>query len=372
MAYKKSRRKDDRYMISVTLGKGEDGKRIRKYFYGDTQREAREKRDAFLKGIKPAKEMSRMTLEKWSQIWLESYATGGVRNRANNQSIIKRFIDYIGDKGIEDIKPADIQSYAKTQSRFTKSHVDKVRRTLSNLFDSAVANNYLTSSPIKGIVWDYIKTGTHIMLSHDLIELVTDYWKVHQAGIWAMLMLYAGLRPSEAFALTRENIKEDRIIVTDGSHFEGGRLIITKNQVKTEAGQREIPIVPPLRPVIEAIPEEGLVCRSASGNGVSQAAARSGWKCLWSMLEELYNGRVPHKSGRRSDIYPEDWKYLPKVQMYDLRHTYCSMLYEADVDVKTAQYLMGHATLEMTLKIYTHLSEQKKKRSYDKLMEYFE
>ena len=89
------------------------------------------------------------------------------------------------------------------------------------------------------------------------------------------------------------------------------------------------------------------------------------------MLEELYNGRVPHKAGRRSDRFPEDWKYLPEVQMYDLRHTYCSMLYDADVDVKTAQYLMGHATLEMTLKIYTHLSEQKKQRSYEKLMKYF-
>ena len=75
-------------------------------------------------------------------------------------------------------------------------------------------------------------------------------------------------------------------------------------------------------------------------------------------------------AGRRSDRFPRDWKYLPDIKMYDLRHTYCSMLYDADVDVKTAQYLMGHASLEMTLKIYTHLSEQKKQRSYDKLFEY--
>ena len=88
------------------------------------------------------------------------------------------------------------------------------------------------------------------------------------------------------------------------------------------------------------------------------------------LFEELYNGRVPHMAGRRSDKFPRDWKYLPDIKMYDLRHTYCSMLYDADVDVKTAQYLMGHASLEMTLKIYTHLSEQKKQRSYDKLFEY--
>lgn len=57
---------------------------------------------------------------------------------------------------------------------------------------------------------------------------------------------------------------------------------------------------------------------------------------------------------------------------YDLRHTYCTMLYDADVDVKTAQYLMGHKTLDMTMRIYTHLSKQKQQRSYDKLMNAFE
>lgn len=33
------------------------------------------------------------------------------------------------------------------------------------------------------------------------------------------------------------------------------------------------------------------------------------------------------------------------------------MLYDAGVDVKSAQYFMGHSNLETTLKIYTHLSK---------------
>ena len=63
------------------------------------------------------------------------------------------------------------------------------------------------------------------------------------------------------------------------------------------------------------------------------------------------------------------WQSL-SVSMYDLRHSYCSMLYDAGVDVKTAQYLMGHSDLEVTLKIYTHLSEQKKQHSYDTLHDF--
>ena len=43
------------------------------------------------------------------------------------------------------------------------------------------------------------------------------------------------------------------------------------------------------------------------------------------------------------------------------------MLYDAGVDPKTAQKLMGHATLDMTLKIYTHLSDQKRREGLDKI-----
>lgn len=86
-------------------------------------------------------------------------------------------------------------------------------------------------------------------------------------------------------------------------------------------------------------------------------------------LENVLNGRDASAKGVRKDII-DKWKKMPEIHPYDLRHTYCSILYDAGVDVKTAQYLMGHATLEVTLKIYTHLTEERKERSYDKLFEY--
>jgi len=368
MPERKKMRKDGRYQVSLMLGYDDQGKVIRKYFYGKTQKEANAKKKAFEDGAKP---VEITTIGQWCDKWVTAYASGGYRNKLNTTSIINKFKEFIGRRLIVDVKPADIQEYARTQSAFSKSHVDKVRRTLTNLFSAAIDNGYLVESPVKGIVWEYVKTGTHKVVPPEIVKLLTDYWKIHPAGIWAMFMLYAGLRPSEAFALRRENITDDFINITDGSHFEHSKLVITEGDPKSDAGMRSVPVLPKLAHVFGALPEEGLVCLGATGKPVTEAAVRSGWKCLWNMLEELYNGRIPHKAGRRSDKYPEDWKYLPEIKMYDLRHTYCSMLYDADVDVKTAQYLMGHATLDMTLKIYTHLSEMKKQRSYEKLFAYF-
>lgn len=37
-----------------------------------------------------------------------------------------------------------------------------------------------------------------------------------------------------------------------------------------------------------------------------------------------------------------------------LRHTYITRLFEAGLDIKEIQYLAGHSTVDITLRIYTH------------------
>ena len=46
-----------------------------------------------------------------------------------------------------------------------------------------------------------------------------------------------------------------------------------------------------------------------------------------------------------------------------VRHTYATILYNAGVDIKSAQRFLGHADIKVTLKIYTHLSEQKEQEA---------
>ena len=53
-----------------------------------------------------------------------------------------------------------------------------------------------------------------------------------------------------------------------------------------------------------------------------------------------------------------------------IRHSYATMLYKSDVDIKTAQYLLGHKTVKTTLDIYTHLEEDLKIKNISKLNKY--
>ena len=42
------------------------------------------------------------------------------------------------------------------------------------------------------------------------------------------------------------------------------------------------------------------------------------------------------------------------ISAHILRHTYITSMFEAGLDIKEIQYLAGHSTVDMTLRVYTH------------------
>lgn len=385
MPKKQEKRKDGRYAVYLSLGFDPDtGKRVRKAFYGETQTEAKKKRDEWLKnqdkqiveGKKP------LTVSQWADRWLETAATGGYSMQLAHRGNMRLLTANVGNKLMKDVLPIDIQAFANTYSKHSKTYVAKIRHDVTNLFSYAVDNNIIPESPCRNIKWGNSGEGTHRALEPWERDLFTAHWNEHSAGIWAMLMLYAGMRPGEALALNWDNIRPNSILICDARHYENNMPVITEGQTKTDSGQREVPIVPPLKAMLDALPRKDgeLVCTSESGGPVTQSAYKRNWATFLNILRmkhlnlgEGFKGKGA--CGLRVDKLPEEtrsqWDNALNVTPYDLRHSYCSMLFDADVDVKTAQYLMGHKSLEITLKIYTHLSELKKQRSYDKLFAFF-
>ena len=54
------------------------------------------------------------------------------------------------------------------------------------------------------------------------------------------------------------------------------------------------------------------------------------------------------------------------IRPHDLRHSYCTMLRDAGVDLKVAMEWLGHADEKMILKIYDH-TDERIKSSVEKL-----
>ena len=53
-------------------------------------------------------------------------------------------------------------------------------------------------------------------------------------------------------------------------------------------------------------------------------------------------------------LYPD--KPLPHITPHVFRHTFCTNMANAGMDIKTLQYVMGHSDVGVTLNVYTQAS----------------
>ena len=61
---------------------------------------------------------------------------------------------------------------------------------------------------------------------------------------------------------------------------------------------------------------------------------------------------------------------LPNITPHVFRHTFCTNMANAGMDVKTLQYLMGHSDVGVTLNIYTHASYDRAAEQMTKLVDF--
>lgn len=54
---------------------------------------------------------------------------------------------------------------------------------------------------------------------------------------------------------------------------------------------------------------------------------------------------------------------LNYITVHGFRHTHCSLLFESGASIKEVQVRLGHTDVRTTMDIYTHISEQKKRRN---------
>jgi len=75
----------------------------------------------------------------------------------------------------------------------------------------------------------------------------------------------------------------------------------------------------------------------------------------WDSIIRAMNIEAGAKMYRNAIIEPVlDVNLSP----YYLRHTYATNLAEMGVNLRTAQYLLGHANMNTTAKVYTHVTNK--------------
>ena len=68
------------------------------------------------------------------------------------------------------------------------------------------------------------------------------------------------------------------------------------------------------------------------------------------------------------ELHPD--KPLPHITPHVFRHTFCTNMANAGMDIKTLQYVMGHSDVGVTLNVYTHASYDRAAEQMAKIIDF--
>jgi len=373
---KKSNKKraDGLIAVQVYLGRV-NGKRKYKTVYGKTQKEANAKADEIKlqlgKGIDINPEND--TFGYWADLWIKSRKRECTPAQARAlETRANLFIEILGRRPISQIKLYELQAvvddFAEENPTTGKPSAKKTIRdyvvAAMQIFNYAIDNRIMEHNPANRlrVPQDAPEAHRRALDAHER-KMVLEM--PHRAQTAAMLMMLAGLRRGEVTALLWSDIdlKRKTISITKSYDFKNGML----KEPKTKAGRRIVFIPDELVNYLLAQPDRsGIVFKSTTGTMMNEP--------MWQRLWRYYLNELNRSYGDFTGLeFQKNRKWPFVIEPFTphcLRHTYCTMLYEAGVDVVTAQHLMGHSDIKTTLGIYTHLSQEKAERDISKLNEF--
>jgi len=88
------------------------------------------------------------------------------------------------------------------------------------------------------------------------------------------------------------------------------------------------------------------------------------WKSIKRQMKILMGAKI-----KRNKILETKGRPIlaPDLQLYCLRHTYCTDLFRAGVPISTAKELMGHSDVRMVDRVYGHFTEDQSDSALDKI-----
>lgn len=285
-------------------------------------------------------------------------------------------IDFFQDKKVKEILTTDVKEYYSTLDGFSSSQITKHKNTLNNIFSSAVYDGIILKNPCYKVQAPQGYSGTHRNLEQWEQNIIVKMQDKHILGPMMMTMLYAGLRRGEALALDIDrdiDFENNIITVREAISFVSNQPIL--KEPKTASGFRSIPLLPPLKSCLQG--KHGLLLphTDKDGNPTHSTLAHftSLYKSYINQAETLLNGCQKRWYGKKKEhLYYDlpEWQTF-NVRTHDLRHTFATMLYNNNIDIKTAQKWLGHSSTDMILKIYAHLTVDRETKAANFLINAF-
>ena len=347
------------YRISKTIGHKSNGIPIRKFFYGESKKEAEEKANEYMDKIKKGIDfdIENSTLGQLFHEWLYNIKRYDNIKFSSFMSYESTYKNFIKDSSISiiklsNIKTTTIQKYyiSLMEKQVSENNIKKIHKLLSMFFKYYVMQEQLAKNPSQHVILpkkekdNNIKQKINAFTDNELQELFTIFQNSKYLNIFK-IAVGTGMRLNEILALklvnvninTREiNICESLSYVPSDIEDDNKKYVLKTVTPKSDYSYRKVYIPSNLISFFENIPTSQIYIFENEGKPLN-----------YKIIEREWNRRLKNTD-------------LKEKRIHDLRHTFATKLLQNNIDIKTVQELMGHSSILIT-QIYLHSSPDIKK-----------
>lgn len=308
------------------------------------------------------------TFEELASLWLENYKTTVKPSTFEN---VKSKVEKMTKEHFEGLKLKKITvAYCqRVVIELSKSYVlyNHYLSVINRIFKYAVLMDVLNSNPFDKVIKPKSRQ-TQRKGNFLTKEELKEFLKLAQTATLSYffplvhLMSYTGLRQGEAIALKWSDIDFENKKITVDKTAARIKEKQTLQTPKTKNSKRVISIDPTTLSILKSWKKDQIKIYFRNGKHFEGddnfifTNQRADWVHIHNFIPYFKRFVTDHK--------------LKTITPHGLRHTHASLLFSAGVEPKNISDRLGHSTVQITLDLYTHITEEQRTDTVEKLLEY--
>ena len=308
------------------------------------------------------------TFEKLASLWLENYKTTVKPSTFENvQSKVEKMTEeHFKELKLKKITVAYCQ---RVVIELSKSYVlyNHYLSVINRIFKYAVLMDVINSNPFDKIIKPKSRQTQrkgNFLTKEELKEFLKLAQNTTLSYFFPLvhLMSYTGLRQGEALALKWSDIDFENKKITVNKTAARIKEKQTLQTPKTKNSKRVISIDSATLSILKSWKKDQIKIYFKNGKHFEGdenfifTNQRGEWVHIHNFIRYFKRFIADHK--------------LKQITPHGLRHTHASLLFSAGVEPKNISDRLGHSTVQITLDLYTHITEEQRSDTVEKLLEY--
>lgn len=308
------------------------------------------------------------TFEELASLWLENYRTTVKPSTFEN---VRSKVEKMTEEHFKELKLKKITvAYCqRVVIELSKTYVlyNHYLSVINRIFKYAVLMDILDSNPFDKVIKPKSKQTQrkgNFLTKEELKEFLKLAQNATLSYFFPLvhLMSYTGLRQGEALALKWSDIDFENKKITVDKTAARIKEKQTLQTPKTKNSKRVISIDPTTLSILKSWKKDQIKIYFKNGKHFEGddnfifTNQRGDWVHIHNFIR-YFKRFIADNS-------------LKSITPHGLRHTHASLLFSAGVEPKNISDRLGHSTVQITLDLYTHITEEQRSDTVEKLIEY--